>query len=184
MELKSAINQLLSEKPDAVIAIDGMCASGKSTLARELSQEFGFQVVHTDDFFLPVSMRTAERLSQAGGNIHYERLIEEVIIPLQSKTDFSYRIFSCKTGDYSANGFIKSGLPVIIEGSYSVHPAIPDVFDLKIFSQTDRETQLGRIEKRNGAQALEVFKEKWIVFENRYFEAFSIKEKCDIVIKS
>ena len=63
-----------------------------------------------------------------------------------------------------------------------MHPEIPDIYDLKIFSEVSRETQLIRIEKRNGAAALKVFKEKWIPFENRYFEAFGIKEKCDIII--
>ena len=36
-----------------VIAIDGRCASGKTTLARELAERLGAGVIHMDDFFLP-----------------------------------------------------------------------------------------------------------------------------------
>jgi cytidylate kinase len=54
---------------------------------------------------------------------------------------------------------------------------------LKIFLDADTETRLERIRKRNGADALEIFKTKWIPLENRYFDTFDIMNKCDIVIK-
>ncbi len=182
--LINQIAELLKVKPNAVIAIDGMCASGKTTLAVLLSEHFGMQVIHTDDFFLPFEMRTPERLSQAGGNIHYERFAEEVIIPIKEKRSFDYRIFSCSTGSYSSRSSISVDKPIIIEGAYSLHPEFPDIYDLKIFCQTNFETQLARIEKRNGTEALTAFKEKWIPFENSYFDAFKIKEKCDITIEN
>ena len=181
-DLFNKIKNILIANPCAVIAIDGMCASGKTTLSAELAEKFGFQIVHTDDFFLPFDMRTQERLSQAGGNVHYERLTEEVIIPLKEKRCAEYRVFDCSTGDFGEKTRIEQGRPVIIEGAYSTHPEIPDIYDLKIFSQISPVTQLERIEKRNGVKALEVFREKWIPFENRYFDAFGIREKCDVII--
>ena len=175
--------QTLGVNPRAIIAIDGMCASGKTTFANRLSEEFGFEIVHTDDFFLPFEMRSEERLSQSGGNIHYERLIDEVIIPLKENKDFEYRVFDCSVGDYNEKRKILHNKPVVIEGAYSLHPEIPDIYDLRIFFCISSETQLARIEKRNGTQALKAFKEKWIPFESRYFDAFSVEEKCDIVIQ-
>ena len=180
--LKKTIKELLCIKPDAVIAIDGMCASGKTTLANRLSEEFEMQVIRMDDFFLPAAMRTPERLSQPGGNIHHERFIEEVIAPLKNRTDFEYRVFSCTESDYTAAKSICASKPIITEGAYSLHPEIPDIYDLRIFLRVSPETQLERIESRNGAKALEIFKEKWIPLENRYFDAFSIKSKCEITI--
>lgn len=35
-----------------VIAIDGRCASGKTTLANKLAQHFHANVFHMDDYFL------------------------------------------------------------------------------------------------------------------------------------
>ncbi len=182
-KLFDKLKETLDVNPFAVIAIDGMCASGKTTLANHLANEFGFEVIHTDDFFLPYNMRTEERLSQPGGNIHYERFIEEVVIPLKENKDFEYSIFDCSSGTYSKKRKIQHGKPVIIEGAYALHPELPDIYDLKIFLQISPGIQLKRIEKRNGKQALEVFKEKWIPFENRYFDAFGIREKCDIIIE-
>lgn len=181
-KLLDKIKEILEDNPQAVIATDGMCASGKTTFAEKLAEEFGFQVVHTDDFFLPFDMRTEERLSQPGGNVHYERLVDEVIIPLKEKRTFEYCVFDCSSGTYGKSRKITHGRPVIIEGAYSLHPEIPDIYDLKLFFSVSSETQLERIEKRNGIQALEVFKEKWIPFENRYFKEFGIPEKCDVVL--
>lgn len=175
------IKETLESKPCAVIAVDGMCASGKTTLAGHLSEEFGFEAIHMDDFFLPFDMRTAERLSQPGGNVHYERFTDEVIIPLKENKDFEYSVFDCSSGKYGKKRKIHHCRPVIIEGAYSLHPQIPDIYDLKIFLQISSEAQLERIKMRNGDQALEVFKEKWIPFENNYFDTFGIREKCDII---
>ena len=80
------MNGLLKEKISVlvgcgrtVIAIDGSCASGKSTLADEIKELFGGTVIQADSFFLPADMRTAERLSEPGGNFHRERFCDEVI---------------------------------------------------------------------------------------------------------
>lgn len=177
------IKKILSAKPNSVIAIDGSCASGKTTLAAELAKRFDMQIIHMDDFFLLPEMRTEERLSQAGGNVHYERFIDEVVNGIRIGNEFSYRVFSCKKGDFNGTNTINPKKPIVIEGAYALHPVIPDIYDLKIFLDADLDTRLERIEKRNGADALEVFKSKWIPLENLYFNAFDIMNKCDIVIK-
>lgn len=176
-----AIENIISAKGRAVIAIDGCCASGKTTLAGQLAEHLDAQVIHMDDFFLPADMRTEQRLSQAGGNVHYERFNSEVISGLRSGAEFSYRVYSCRSGGYSGVKTVLPAKTVIIEGAYSLHPEIPDIFDLKIFLETDYETQLERILRRNGADAVEAFKNKWIPLENRYFEEFGIKDKCNII---
>lgn len=176
--------QILSEKNRIIIAIDGYCASGKTTLATHLTEVFDAQVIHMDDFFLPPDMRTEKRLSQAGGNVHYERFCDEIIAGLESGEAFTYNKFSCHTDDYSKSELISPDRNIIVEGSYSMHPKIPNIYDLKIFLEADYGTQLERILNRNGEDALEVFKSKWIPLENRYFDEFNIKSKCDIIIKT
>ena len=182
-KLFDSIKETLNSNPGAIIAVEGMCASGKTTLANSLAEEYGFEIIHTDDFFLPFDMRTEERLSQSGGNIHYERFVEEVAVPLKENRNFEYRVFDCSSGTYGKKRKIRCDRPVIIEGAYSLHPEIPDIYDLKIFLQISPVLQLERIEKRNDLQALEVFKEKWIPYENRYFDSFGIREKSDILIE-
>ncbi len=178
------ISQLLTEKKNVIIAIDGYCASGKTTVAASLAEKFDMQVIHMDDFFLPPDMRTEERLSQAGGNVHYERFNSEVVSGLINGLKFGYRVFNCKQGAFTDFKEILPDKPVIIEGSYALHPRIAVDYDFKIFVKADYKTRLCRILERNGEEALEVFKTKWIPLENKYFYEFDIESDCDIIIQT
>lgn len=166
----------------AVIAIDGNCAAGKTTLAQEIQSFFGGTVIQADNFFLPFDMRSEERLSEPGGNFHRERFEAEVINGIRSGLDFSYGVFDCSIGEVTHSINVDENKLIIVEGSYCMHPAIEFEYDLKIFCTTDSEIQLSRIVKRNGESMAEIFKDKWIPFENRYFKYFDIKNKCDITI--
>ena len=67
-----------------LVAIDGRCGAGKTTLASFLQNKIEATVFHMDDFFLRPEQRTAERLNTPGGNVDRERLESEVLIPLRA----------------------------------------------------------------------------------------------------
>ncbi len=164
-----------------IIAIDGRSGAGKSTLAGMLEKKLGLSVVHMDDFFLQPHQRTAERLSQPGGNVDYERVLKEVLEPLKrGESRVTYRCFDCKTMDFGERRTIDGSRTVVVEGSYSCHPKLKDYYDLTIFLDVDAETQIARLKERVGEERLQMFKEKWIPLEENYFEAFRVKENCDI----
>ena len=78
-ELLAAIDRLLLEKSHVLVAIDGNCAAGKTTLAKKLAEHYDCNVLQMDDFFLRPEQRTPERFAQAGGNVDYERFALEVL---------------------------------------------------------------------------------------------------------
>ena len=174
------IKNLLNEKDFILIAIDGRCGAGKTTLAKKLIKELSANVIHMDDFFLRPEQRTKERLSTPGENIDHERFLKEVLLPLSGNKSFSYRPFNCKTQALSDPVNITPSEITVIEGSYSCHPELWDFYDLHIFVDTDYKTQLERIKKRNGEEMAEIFKNKWIPLEEKYFNEFNIKERCEI----
>ena len=165
-----------------VIAIDGRAASGKTTMAKELSALLKADVVQMDDFFLPKELRTPERLAEAGGNIHYERFEEEVLPFLHSGEDFNYRLFSCHDLDYAGYRIVKAAKYIIVEGSYSMHPRFEEYADVSVFSTVGQNEQQKRIFERDGNAAFEFFKNKWIPMEEHYFDSFSIAEKCNVIV--
>lgn len=165
-----------------VIALDGRAASGKTTIATQLQSILSADVIHMDDFFLPPALRTEERLAEAGGNIHYERFREEVLPFLKKKADFSYHIFDCSKMDYNGKQKIRSTSFRIVEGAYSCHPLFEDYADLKVFSDITPAEQILRIRKRNGEKMAEVFQNRWIPMEEKYYAHFQIKEKADIIL--
>lgn len=160
------------------IAIDGRCAAGKSLLAECLQEKTGCTVLHMDDFYLHPKDRTPERLQTPGGNVDRERFWQEVLQPLCRGEAAAYRRWDCRRQQLKPAVPIAPAPLVVTEGAYSCHPDLWDAYDLHIFLTAGLETRLARIEKRNGPEALTVFKNKWIPLEEAYFKAFSIEERC------
>lgn len=177
------IDEILKEKGKISIGIDGDCCSGKTTLARMISEKYSCQVIHMDDFFLPFELRSEERYKEPGGNFHYERFIKEVLPNLNSEKEFSYGAFDCSVMKISGNNTIKENRIHLVEGSYSMHPKLIKAYDLKVFLSVESSLQLERIKNRDGEEALTAFIEKWIPFEKNYHEHYNIKEKADIVFE-
>ena len=182
------LNKAINSLPQNIhtIVIDGKAASGKTSLADGLAVFLHGNIVHMDDFFLPKELRTEERRAVPGGNVHYERFIQEVLIPLMKGEKFKYRIFNCKIMDYDGETEINPQKPVIIEGAYSLHPEIikiaQDFYQYKIFMDVEPEIQAERILHRNGEGCLKSYEEMWIPLENKYIEACKIKDQCDLVL--
>ena len=181
-ELYSHIEEKLAESERLVIAIDGGAASGKSTLANDLAKRFQGAVIHMDDCFLRPEQRTEERLAEAGGNLDRERFLVEVIPHLRKEEGFSYQRFDCSEMALGEFVFVPKTRLLIVEGSYSHHPAFGEAYDLKIFLSVSEMTRKSRILARNGEEKYQMFVNRWIPLENRYFDAFSIPEKADILI--
>ncbi|MCL2171894.1 MAG: uridine kinase [Defluviitaleaceae bacterium] len=164
-----------------IIAIDGRCASGKTTLGRELAKKLDCNIIHMDHFFLRPEQRTAERMAKPGANIDYERFLGEVLPHLKAGAAFSYRPFDCQKQEMGEEIFIKAHDACIVEGSYSCHPELFDNYDLRIFLSISADEQMARIIRRDGEEYAAVFREKWIPMEEKYFDVFQIKERCDLV---
>ena len=176
------INAITTTKSHGIIAIDGKAGSGKTTLAKKLSSLLNAELICMDDFFLPLELRTKERLQNAGGNIHYERFLEQVLPYLTSHTPFTYPCFDCSMMDYNKEKQIQNIGWCIVEGSYSHHPYFQRYADITIFVDIEKELQKKRILQRNGEKMAELFETKWIPMEETYFHEFQIKEKSDFII--
>jgi len=165
------------------IAIDGMSTSGKTTLGQMFEKLFDCNVIHTDDFFLKKNQRTYERLTQPGGNIDYERFKHEIVNNLNEPTGFIYYAYDCRTSQMSEKKAISKHLN-IVEGAYSMHPYFGNIYDIRIFMETDKLTQLERVLKRNGEELFDRFKNEWIPMENKYHNIFKIKENCTFIYRT
>lgn len=174
----------IDAKKPALMAIDGRCASGKTTLAAMIESVFDCNVFHTDDFFLPEHMRTEARLSSPGGNMDRERLDLEVLRPIKEKNAAVYRKYFCHDGTYSDKITVPYKPFTIVEGSYSLHPDIAHYYDYTVFINIDPYIQSKRLEEREGKDGAKVFFDRWIPLEETYFEAFDIQYKCDAVVNA
>lgn len=177
--LKNHIDDLLKTGNQIVIAIDGSCTAGKTTLASVLAKEYDCNIFHMDDFFLRPEQRTAERYAQPGGNVDYERFREEVMLPLKTGKPFAYRPFSCKSFSLSDAIEVTPKQLNIVEGTYCQHPYFGDVYDLKLFLSVAPELQRERVFHRP-QHVQERFFTDWIPMEKLYFEFYQISAKADL----
>lgn len=182
-----ALEEALQQKGQALCVIDGYCGAGKTTLAAELSAHYGgAAVIHMDDFFLPYEMRTPERLSTPGGNVHHERFLAQVVEGLKSGHAFAYQRFDCATGALLDKQCDHT--PVrIVEGSYSLHPALQAAWQelgaVTVFLSVEAEEQLRRIARR-APEKLPAFVDRWIPLEKNYFQAYDIKARAQLALTS
>lgn len=171
--------RLPQDRRPILIAIDGRCASGKTTLAARLRGLSGCGVVHMDDFFLRPEQRTRERYDTPGGNVDHERFLAEVLLPLREGRSAEYRPFNCRTQRLEAP-IVQAPAPLVVaEGSYACHPKLWNCYDLRVFLTVNPEEQMRRISARNGTEYAAIFRDKWIPLEEQYFAAYQIERRCD-----
>ena len=166
------IKEILKKKEFAVIAIDGRCCSGKTTLANELGDILDANVIHMDDFFLRPHQRTPKRLEKPGENVDYERFFEEVLQNVCKNVSFSYSPYDCKTQSLKDKVSVNAKSVTIIEGAYSCHLMLREYYDYVIFMDIDSKTQMERIVIRNGKNEAQIFENRWIPMEEMYLRAY------------
>lgn len=176
---------ILARKPRAVLAIDGMAASGKTTLSAALHDAIAQSaVVHMDDFTLPFDRRFPGYFDTLLSNADTERFDREVLSPFLSGLPAGYRPFVCHpVAGFGETIYIPQDTRLlIVEGAYCLHPALQARCDLRVLSLIDPALQRRRILRRNGEAQLERFMTMWIPMETRHIEAHHLRAICDYEI--
>ena len=173
-----------AKNPPTIIMLAGLQGAGKTTLAQLLQQELGGRVFHMDDFFLRPEQRTAERLARPGENVDHERFLAEVLDPARQGLPVTFRPYLCRRQALGDAVHAEAAALTVVEGAYACHPALWDSYDLRVFLTVEPDEQLRRIQRRSGPEQAAVFRTRWIPLEEQYFAAFSIPQRCDILLHS
>ena len=166
-----------------LIALEGPCGSGKSTLASFMAEQYDWQVIHMDDFYLPWSKRAENWESVPSGNIDTERLVGEVLKPLWENQTVTYRPYHCREDIYAQEQCLHPTGMVLLEGNYSMLPVLLPYSDLNLFLDTEESVCMERLKQREG-ERFEWFCHMWLPMERKYRMELSIRENCDFVIQS
>ena len=68
----------------------------------------------------------------------------------------------------------------IVEGVYSMHPALADAYDLSVYIEISYDEQIARLKKRNSPEMQARFINEWIPLENLYFDQMDVLKRCDL----
>ena len=165
-----------------LIALDGRCGSGKTTLAAQLAERFpGSRTIHTDDYYLPPAQRVPGWEALPCANMDLKRLRAEVLNPARAGQAFSTRAYSCRQGAYLPPVSFPPAPLVLIEGSYSHHPTLASYYDLRLFVTCSKEEQARRLRARE-EERYPAFAARWIPLEEGYFARYQIEENADLIL--
>ncbi len=166
-----------------LVTLDGPCASGKTTLARQLAEASGAFVVHTDDYVIPHAQKTPERLAVPGGNCDAERLAREVLEPFRDGRPVLYRRYDFRSDRLLPPEPFPACDILLLEGSYCNLPALRRCADLRFFLQASMETRLARLRQRESPASLQGFFDRWIPLEDAYFQAYHLPDPaCALIV--
>ena len=182
--LISILAAALVQKPTKplVLALDGRCGSGKTTLADHLARQFPASIVlHTDDFYLPPAQRVRGWEKTPCANMDLVRLRDEALRPAYEGQPVLYRAYSCRAGAYQPVQELAAQPLVILEGSYSHHPPLAGYETLQVFVTCSREEQTRRLQAREGERYAN-FAARWIPLEEGYFAQYRIEETTDLAV--
>ena len=184
LPLCADIDRHMAQNSRTIVALDGPCASGKSTIGALLSQLYDCPLVHMDDFFLPQKQKTPARLSQAGGNIDAERFLSQVLLPVSQGKSAQYQPYRCHTDNFGEWLEVPPSALTIIEGVYALRPDLQPYYSICCYLDAPWSVRRERLLKRCGEGGLARFEALWIPLEQQYFETFQIESQCSIKIKA
>lgn len=165
------VQKLLSASGQAIIAIDGPCGSGKSSLADLLAELFPSRILHMDDYYLPLQQRSPGWEQIPCENMDLQRFLHEALLPAVTGDEIIYRPYSCRKGQPAESRRLPAAPLTIVEGSYSHHPLLTPHYDLRIFLTCQRQEQLGRLAQREKSR-LDAYLQRWIPLEEAYYRTY------------
>lgn len=176
-----AVERLMEAGETVLICIDGRCGSGKTSLAGLFGRLFDCNIFHMDDFYLPAAKRPGNFREIPGGNMDFNRILDEICDPVQKSKPVIYRPYDCRKGQITDMVRMEPKLLNILEGSYSHHPALSKACRYKIFLTCSKEEQKNRLQKREG-DYYSAFEKQWIPLEEHYYQCCAVEQKSDLIM--
>ena len=182
--LSALLSAALAQKPTCplVLALDGRCGSGKTTLANGLAAQFRLHPAAHGRFLL------AARPAQPGLGAHPLRqhgpypLAGRSPAPAYAGQPVDHRAYSCREGGFSAPAQLPAQPLVILEGSYSHHPLLRPYETLRVFVTCTKAEQTRRLQAREGARYAD-FAARYAE-EEGIFAQYGVAENADFVVET
>jgi len=155
------------------VGVDGLGASGKTTLAARLLAVLpGAVVVHVDDFAAP-EVPTWQR----------DRFVAEVLAPLRAGRPGRYRPADLVTGALGEPVEVPVGVPVVVEGVSATDVRLGVPWDLTLWLDVPEAERRRRVLRRDPPALLERWRTDWWPQEEAYVAAQRPAERADLVVR-
>lgn len=159
-----------------IVAIDGPAGSGKTTLASRIASTWvdkNVLTIHMDDLYDGWENALSERLTRT--------LVQSIALPASMGKSFSYRKYDWIQKRFEKT--IECEVPdlLILEGVGSGQKSVRQYLDQLIWTETDSETGLQRVLRRDG-DYLETEMRVWQMRESEHFQRDNTRDCATIRI--
>ncbi len=169
----------LGRRP-VLIGIEGFGGSGKTTLARQLSDALGHSyVVNIDDFIVK------EKLTEPSwdkGGFDRERLERQVLRPAHEGQEVHYEELLWESNTLSAPKIVPDVDYLIVEGISCYHPNIAHYYDYKIWVETPIEIAKARGKARDAGNENVDKWDMWAENDLAYQKKYHPEQQADFVV--
>jgi uridine kinase len=185
------------------VAIDGVDAAGKTTLADELAaplEALGRPVIRAsiDGFHNPAQVRHRRGPTSPEGyyqdSFNYQALREHLLAPLGPGGSRRYR---CAVFDYRTDAEVQAvpriaeeSAVLLFDGVFLLRPELQGCWDLTVFVDVPFEVTLRRAQQRDAALFGDTqgvtrrYRERYIPGQRLYLEACRPRQRADVVVEN
>lgn len=154
------------------VGVDGLGASGKTTLARRIAEALpGAVVVSVDDF---------ARAGQPGWD--QALFVAQVVEPVSAGRPGRYLRWDLLTDTAGTEVSVPAGVPVVVEGVSATDTAVPVPWDLTLWVETPLERRRARIFARDDPALWRRWQQEWWPGEEAYLARQRPYERVDAVV--
>lgn len=169
-----------------LIGIDGLGASGKSTIAHELaSMRKDISVIHVDEFYLPKSERSAGIIEgqAVSPDFDWDRLDGQVFQAVARGLLVKYQRYDWRADVWGEWIEIPESNWIIIVGVYALQSRFFPYYDYSIWCEVPKEIRMKRMIEREGKVVAKEWEAKWLPREENYLVIEGPDKRVSIVLQ-
>ena len=177
-----AINELGRCSRTAIIAIDGLPCSGKSTMTARLKERLDADVIELDEFVLPEAAWPAKHVPAFPFQyIRYASFLSAVEA-LANTGACSFYPFDWRTLTVSNDlRIVKLTKPVVIDGVSALNPSLCAFYEKRVFIESDRGSCLQAALARGGDAWAAAWRDLFLPSADLYMQT-SPQLRADILV--
>jgi uridine kinase len=178
------LRQFWRRQGAGLVAIDGRGGAGKSTLAKELRDKIGAQIIEGDDFYRVMSETERRALQPKDAymrNFDWQRLRDQVLAPIRNGKAARYEQYDWHLQQLGPAVQVEPEGLIIIEGVYSFRPELRPYYDYSVFVETSRDVCFRRLRDRHANK--EEWIQRWAAAEDWYIEHLCPSDAADMIAR-
>lgn len=183
--IEGVIDALPPKHFQKLIGVDGLGASGKSTIAKAMCKiRPTLSIIHVDEFYRPKAERTTGIVEGAivSPDFEWDRLDGQVFDPIRRGFPVIYQSYDWRHDAAGRWVEIPQDNWIAIVGVYALQSRFFPYYDYTIWCNVSKEIRIQRMIKREGEKVAQEWLASWSAREERYFDIEHPDKRASLMV--